>query len=327
MKKKTVLSGMRPTGRLHLGHLHGVLENWKFLQEEYHSLFFVADWHSLTSEYSDTVQIKENIHEMVIDWLSFGIDPKKATIFIQSKVMEHAELHLLLSMITPLPWLERVPTYKEQMANIKDKDLGTYGFLGYPLLQSADILLYMADLVPVGVDQVPHVEFTREVARRFNNLYGNVLPEPQHLLTKFPKLPGTDGRKMSKSYNNSIYLSDTDEVITKKIKTAMTDPQRIRLTDPGDPELCPIFDYHSIYSTNAQKDFVINGCKTAGIGCIECKTVLIDNVLAELAPIRKKREELVNNPGLISDVIEEGNKAAGKIAKETMNKVREAMHI
>lgn len=327
MKRKTVLSGMRPTGRLHLGHLHGVLENWKSLQEEYNSLFFVADWHSLTSEYNDTSQIRENINEMVIDWLSFGIDPKKATIFIQSKVMEHAELHLLLSMITPLPWLERVPTYKEQMENIKDKDLGTYGFLGYPLLQAADILLYMADVVPVGVDQVPHVEFTREVARRFNNLYGNVLPEPQHLLTKFPKLPGTDGRKMSKSYNNSIYLSDSDEVITKKIKTAMTDPQRIRLTDPGDPELCPIFDYHSIYSNDEQKDFVIQGCKTAGIGCIECKTVLIDNVLAELAPIRKKREELVNNPGLISDVIEEGNNAAVKLARETMVKVREAMHI
>ena len=327
MKTKTVLSGMRPTGRLHLGHLHGVLENWKSLQEEYNSLFFVADWHSLTSEYSDTTQIRENINEMVIDWLSFGIDPKKATIFIQSKVMEHAELHLLLSMITPLPWLERVPTYKEQMENIKDKDLGTYGFLGYPLLQSADILLYMADVVPVGVDQVPHVEFTREVARRFNNLYGNVLPEPQHLLTKFPKLPGTDGRKMSKSYNNSIYLSDSDEVITKKIKTAMTDPQRIRLADPGDPELCPIFDYHRIYSTDEQKEFVINGCKTAGIGCIECKTVLIDNVLAELAPIRKKREELVNNPGLISDVIEEGNNVARKLARETMQKVREAMHI
>ena len=318
---------MRPTGRLHLGHLHGVLENWKSLQEEYNSLFFVADWHSLTSEYNDTTQIRENINEMVIDWLSFGIDPKKATIFIQSKVMEHAELHLLLSMITPLPWLERVPTYKEQMENIKDKDLGTYGFLGYPLLQSADILLYMADVVPVGVDQVPHVEFTREVARRFNNLYGNVLPEPQHLLTKFPKLPGTDGRKMSKSYNNSIYLSDSDEVITKKIKTAMTDPQRIRLTDPGDPELCPIFDYHSIYSTVEQKEFVIKGCKTAGIGCIECKTVLIGNVLAELEPIRKKREELVNNPGMINDVIEEGNKAAVKLARETMQKVREAMRI
>lgn len=318
---------MRPTGRLHLGHLHGVLENWKSLQEEYNSLFFVADWHSLTSEYNDTTQIRENINEMVIDWLSFGIDPEKATIFIQSKVMEHAELHLLLSMITPLPWLERVPTYKEQMENIKDKDLGTYGFLGYPLLQSADILLYMADVVPVGVDQVPHVEFTREVARRFNNLYGKVFPEPQHLLTKFPKLPGTDGRKMSKSYNNSIYLSDSDEVITKKIKTAMTDPQRIRLTDPGDPELCPIFDYHSIYSNDEQKEFVIKGCKTAGIGCIECKTILIDNVLAELAPIRKKREELVNNPGLISDVIEEGNNTARKLAGETMVKVREAMHI
>lgn len=318
---------MRPTGKLHLGHLHGVLENWKKLQQEYHCLFFVADWHSLTSEYADTKGIGENVNEMVIDWLSYGIDPEKAVIFIQSKVMEHAELHLLLSMITPLPWLERVPTYKEQMDNIRDKDLGTYGFLGYPLLQSADILLYKADFVPVGVDQVPHVEFTREVARRFNYLYGNVLPEPQHLLTQYPKLPGTDGRKMSKSYNNSIYLSDSDEEITKKLKTAMTDPQRVRRTDPGDPEVCPIYSYHKIYSNDEQKDYVVKGCTTAEIGCIECKKILTDNVLEELAPIRVRRQEYINNPARVKEIVEEGNKKASELAKETMDQVRKAMRI
>ncbi|MDH3976625.1 MAG: tryptophan--tRNA ligase [Deltaproteobacteria bacterium] len=327
MKEKTVLSGMRPTGKLHLGHLHGVLENWKKLQDEYDCLFFVADWHSLTSEYADTKGIEENINEMIIDWLSFGIDPENATLFVQSRVMEHAELHLLLSMITPLPWLERVPTYKEQMDNIRDKDLGTYGFLGYPLLQSADILLYKADFVPVGIDQVPHVEFTREVARRFNFLYGNVLPEPQHLLTQYPKLPGTDGRKMSKSYNNSIYLSDGDEVITKKIKTAMTDPQRVRRTDPGDPELCPIYAYHKIYSSDEQKDYVVKGCKSADIGCIECKKILTRNILEELAPIRERRQEYMSNPARVKEIVEEGNKKAGALAKKTMEEVRRAVRI
>lgn len=318
---------MRPTGKLHLGHLHGVLENWKKLQDEYDCLFFVADWHSLTSEYADTKGIEENINEMIIDWLSFGIDPENATLFVQSRVMEHAELHLLLSMITPLPWLERVPTYKEQMDNIRDKDLGTYGFLGYPLLQSADILLYKADFVPVGIDQVPHVEFTREVARRFNFLYGNVLPEPQHLLTQYPKLPGTDGRKMSKSYNNSIYLSDGDEVITKKIKTAMTDPQRVRRTDPGDPELCPIYAYHKIYSSDEQKDYVVKGCKSADIGCIECKKILTRNILEELAPIRERRQEYMSNPARVKEIVEEGNKKAGALAKKTMEEVRRAVRI
>ncbi|MBE9536595.1 MAG: tryptophan--tRNA ligase [Proteobacteria bacterium] len=327
MSDKTVLSGMRPTGRLHLGHLHGVLENWKKLQDEYHCLFFVADWHSLTTEYADPGSVQENIHEMVVDWLSVGIDPEKAVLFVQSKVKAHAELHLLLSMITPLPWLERVPTYKEQAENLKDKDLSTYGFLGYPLLQSADILIYKADCVPVGVDQVPHVEFTREVARRFNNLYGEVLPEPQHLMTKYPKLPGTDGRKMSKSYNNSIYISDSEEVVAKKLKRAMTDPQRVRRDDPGDPDLCPIYDYHRIYSSSDQKEFVQNGCKTAGIGCIECKTILTENVLAELAPFRARREKLLKSPGTIRDIIEAGNKKACEIAEKTMEEVRGAMKI
>lgn len=327
MENKTILSGMRPTGKLHLGHLHGVLENWKKLQEEYHCLFFVADWHSLTSEYADTGEIKTNVNEMVIDWLSVGIDPEKAVIFIQSKVKEHAELHLLLSMITPLPWLERVPTYKEQIDQIRDKDLGTYGFLGYPLLQSADILIYKADLVPVGIDQVPHIEFTREVARRFNYLYGNVFPEPQPLMTQYPKLPGTDGRKMSKSYNNSIYLSDSDEEITRKIKTAMTDPQRVRRNDPGDPEVCPIYAYHGIYSSGEQKKYVEEGCRTAGIGCIECKKILTENILKELEPYREKREELLRNPDMVRSVVEDGNDRAGEMAEKTMEEVREAMRI
>ena len=327
MADKRVLSGMRPTGKLHLGHLHGVLENWLDLQDKQDCFFFVADWHSLTSEYADTKGIQANIIDMVVDWLSVGIDPEKATIFVQSKIKEHAELHVLLSMITPLSWLERVPTYKEQMDNIKDKDLGTYGFLGYPLLQSADILIYKADFVPVGIDQVPHVEFTREVARRFNYLYGNVLPEPQQQLTRYPKLPGTDGRKMSKSYNNSIYISDSDEVITKKIKTAITDPQRVRRDDPGDPEVCPMYDYHKIYSTAKDLEYVAKGCRTAGIGCIECKKILTDNVLAELAPYRERREELLKSPGRIADIIEEGNKRARVIAEETMEEVREAMRI
>jgi len=318
---------MRPTGRLHLGHLHGVLENWRKLQDEYHCLFFVADWHSLTTEYADPGSVHENIHEMVIDWLSVGIDPEKALLFVQSRVKAHAELHLLLSMITPLPWLERVPTYKEQAENLKDRDLGTYGFLGYPLLQSADILIYKADFVPVGVDQVPHVEFTREVARRFNHLYGEVLPEPQHLMTRYPKLPGTDGRKMSKSYNNSIYISDSEDVVAKKLKTAMTDPQRVRRDDPGDPDLCPIYDYHRIYSGSDQREFVQNGCRTAGIGCIECKTVLTENVLAELAPFRVRREDLLKRPGTIRDIIEAGNKKACELAERTMEEVRGAMKV
>jgi len=327
MKNNTVLSGMRPTGKLHLGHLHGVLENWKKLQDDYDCLFFVADWHCLTTEYADTNEINANVHEMVIDWLSVGIDPAKTTLFVQSKIPEHAELHLLLSMITPLPWLERIPTYKEQIEHIRDKDLGTYGFLGYPLLQSADILVYRAGFVPVGIDQVPHVEFTREVARRFNFLYGNILPEPRPLLTRYPKLPGTDGRKMSKSYNNSIYLSDSDNVITKKIKTAMTDPQRMRRTDPGDPDICPIYQYHKIYSSAGQLNYTANGCRTAGIGCIECKNILTNNILEELKPYKKRREELLANPHKVTAILEQGNaRAAGRAAK-TMKEVRQAMRI
>lgn len=327
MSEKRVLSGMRPTGKLHLGHLHGVLENWKKLQDEHDCLFFVADWHSLTTEYSDTAGIKANIHDMVVDWLSVGIDPEKSVLFVQSQVKEHAELQLLLSMITPLSWLERVPTYKEQTENLKDKDLGTYGFLGYPLLQSADILIYKANCVPVGVDQVPHVEFTREVARRFNYLYGSVLPEPQHMMTKYPKLPGTDGRKMSKSYDNSIYISDSDEEITKKIKTAMTDPQRVRRDDPGEPDVCPIYDYHKIYSSAEQRKYVENGCRTAGIGCIECKGILTENVLTDLAPYREKRGYLLKTPDIVKDIIEDGNRRAREIAAATMAEIREAMNI
>ena len=318
---------MRSTGKLHLGHLHGVLENWKKLQDKYNCFFFAADWHSLTSEYSETKDIKTNVHDMVIDWLSVGIDPEKAVIFVQSAVPSHAELHLLLSMITPLSWLERVPTYKDQIEQIKDKDLGTYGFLGYPLLQSADILIYNANYVPVGIDQVPHIEFTREVARRFNFLYGNVFKEPEELLTDFPKMPGTDGRKMSKSYNNSIYLSDSDDVITKKLKKAMTDPQRIRRDDPGDPEVCPVFAYHKIYSSDDEINYVTDGCKKASIGCIECKKILTAKVLDELKPYREKREELINSPSTIEKIIAEGNDRAEELAAQTMIQVREAMKI
>jgi len=327
MSGKTVLSGMRPTGKLHLGHLHGVLENWKNLQNKYCCFFFVADWHSLTSEYADTANIKSNIHDMLIDWLSVGVDPEKAVLFVQSEVKEHAELYLLLSMITPLSWLERVPTYKEQIENIRDKDLGTYGFLGYPLLQSADILAYKADYVPVGIDQVPHIEFTREVARRFNFLYGNLFPEPESLLTEYPKLPGTDGRKMSKSYNNSIYISDEDDVITKKIKTAMTDPQRVRRNDPGDPEVCPIFSYHKIYSSGEEREYVVKGCETAAIGCIECKKVLTGNILNELGPCREKRKELLKSPDTVNDIIDSGNKKARDLAQKALEEVRESMKI
>ena len=247
--RKRVLSGMRPTGRLHLGNFSGALENWKRLQEEYESFFFIADWHALSTDYANTSQLRDFTHEMLIDWLSAGLDPEKCTIFIQSHVPEHAELHILLSMITPLPWLERVPTYKQQQQELKEKDLSTYGFLGYPLLQSADILVYKADYVPVGIDQLPHLELTREVARRFNFLYKPVFPEPEALMTEFPKIPGTDGKKMSKSYNNAIYLSDTKDEVWEKLRTMVTDPKRIKRTDPGDPEICPVFSLHRVYSS------------------------------------------------------------------------------
>lgn len=321
---KTVLSGMRPTGKLHFGHLHGVLKNWIQLQTEYKCFFFAADWHALTSEYEDTSNIKHDTIQMFIDWLSVGIDPDKATIFVQSAIKEHAELHLIFSMITPLSWLERNPTYKEQLQEINNKDLSTYGFLGYPVLQSADILIYKASYVPVGIDQVPHVELTREIARRFNFIFRTKLfPEPEPLLTDTPKLLGVDGRKMSKSYNNAIYLSDKPEVVEKKILTMMTDPQRVRKTDPGDPELCPLFLFHKIYTDDPEREEIIKSCKEALFGCIECKKRLLERMKEEINAYWEKRKYYEENIDKLHKIIDEGNEKAREFAQKTMSEVRE----
>jgi tryptophanyl-tRNA synthetase len=328
MSRKRVLSGMRPTGRLHLGHLFGALDNWKKLQDEYDCFFFIADWHALTTDYGDPSQIKTFTIEVVLDWLAAGLDPKKATFFVQSHLPEHAELHLLFSMFTPLAWLERVPTYKEQREQITDKDLSTYGFLGYPLLQAADILIYKAHYVPVGVDQVPHVELTREVARRFNFLYKPVLVEPEALLTEFPKIPGTDGRKMSKSYDNAIFLSDSPEEITAKIKPMVTDPARKRRSDPGNPEVCPVYDLHKVFTPQAERDsYIVPGCTTAGIGCLDCKEVLLKHMLPVLSPISKRRAELARDPSTVLDILEDGTARAKKVASETLTEAKAAMQI
>ena len=395
MYAEKVLSGMRPTGRLHLGHYHGVLVNWIKLQHEFPCLFFVADWHALTTAYDEPGTIAESTREMVIDWLAAGVDPTQATIFIQSKVPEHAELHLLLSMMTPLGWLERVPTYKDQQEKLEHKDLSTYGFLGYPLLQAADILIYRADKVPVGEDQVPHIEFTREVARRFNHLYGResgfeekareamkklggkraklydelrirfqekgeeaaieqahhlldeaqslshgdrerlfgylegggkmILVEPDALLTPASRMPGLDGQKMSKSYGNTIMLREDAESVTKKIRTMQTDPQRVRRTDPGDPEKCPVWQFHQIYSPPDVKNWVQNGCRTAGIGCIECKQPVIEAVLKEQQPMIERAQMYTEDPQLVRNIIADGCENARKLAQETMRDVREAI--
>ena len=390
-----VLSGMRPTGSLHLGHYHGVLKNWVRLQDEHPCLFFVADWHALTTHYEDPGVIEANTWDMVIDWLASGVDPDKAILFIQSHVPEHAELHLLLSMITPLGWLERVPTYKDQQEKLEHKDLSTYGFLGYPLLQSADIVIYRATLVPVGEDQVPHIEFTREIARRFNHIYGKepgfaqkveegiaklgskrarsyrdlrtryqeqgdqaaleagralladaqnlsasdrerlaghlegggkmILSEPEALLTEASKMPGLDGHKMSKSYNNTITLREDADSVTKKIRQMPTDPARVRRTDPGDPEKCPVWQFHLVYSGADTKEWVQKGCRSAGIGCLECKQPVIDAVLREQEPMRQRAQTYLDNPALVRDIIAAGCDRARKLAEETMRDVREAM--
>lgn len=395
MAVERVLSGMRPTGSLHLGHYHGVLKNWVKLQHEHECLFFVADWHALTTHYDTPEIIEESVWEMVIDWLAAGVDPANATIFIQSRVPEHAELHTLLSMITPLSWLERVPTYKDQQEKLSSKDLSTYGFLGYPLLQSADILIYKATQVPVGEDQIPHIEFTREIARRFNHIYGKeagfeekaeaaikklgskrsalyeemrtayqetgdeealeaaramideqqglslgdkerllgylegggkiILIEPEYKLTPASKMPGLDGQKMSKSYNNTISLRESPDVIAKQIKTMPTDPARIRRTDPGDPAKCPVWQLHEVYSDDARKEWVQTGCKSAGIGCIECKQPVIEAVLEELKPIQERAAQYAEDPTLVKNVVAEGCERARKLARETMRDVREAM--
>jgi len=392
-----VLSGMRPTGQLHLGNYHGALRNWVDLQYQYPCFFFVADWHALTTGYEDTSKLPEYTHEMVIDWLAAGLNPGVATLFVQSHVPEHAELHLLLSMITPLSWLERVPTYKDQQAELAEKDLATYGFLGYPLLQSADILLYRPGYVPVGEDQVAHVEITREVARRFNHLFGReadfenkaekavaelggrnsslyrqmrkkfqetgdaeslekaralvtgntritvadrerllgylegssvaILPEPQVLLTPTPKLPGLDGRKMSKSYGNTIGLREDPDSVAKKLKTMQTDPARVRRSDAGDPDKCPVWSLHQVYSDQATRDWAAAGCRSAGIGCLECKKPLIDRVVEESTAMRKRAEEYENNPELVRAILTEGCEKARDAARETLDEVRRAMHL
>ena len=395
MFETRVLSGMRPTGALHLGHYHGVLKNWVRLQTEYPCLFFVADWHALTTDYEHPGRLEQNAWEMVVDWLAAGVDPNQAILFVQSQIQEHAELHLLLSMMTPLGWLERVPTYKDQIEKLKDRDLATYGFLGYPLLQSADILIYRARYVPVGEDQVPHVEMTREIARRFNHLYGReegfedkakaavkkmgtkkarllndlrtrfleagdaeslrraqalleeqqnlprgdrerlygwlegggrkILAEPEALLTASARLPGLDGQKMSKSYGNSIELRESPESVTRKIRTMPTDPARVKRSDPGTPEKCPVWPLHLIYSDDARRAWVQTGCTSAGIGCLECKQPVIESVLAELAPMRERAQTYIDDPTLVKSIIADGCDKARKLAVETMREVREAM--
>jgi tryptophanyl-tRNA synthetase len=390
-----VLSGMRPTGRMHIGHYHGALKNWVRLQNEYECLYFVADWHALTTHYEEPGVIAESVWDMVIDWLAAGLNPNQATLFVQSQVPEHAELSLLLGMITPVGWLERVPTYKDQQQRLADKDLSTFGFLGYPLMQGADILIYRANLVPVGEDQVSHLELVRELARRFNHIYGRepgfeekakaavkklgtkkarryqelrdafqekgdeqaletakqllndtqnlslgdrerlfgylegarrvILPEPQPLLTETPKVPGLDGQKMSKSYGNAIWLREDPAEVTKKVRTMQTDPARVRRSDKGNPELCPVWSLHKIYSNQATQDWAWQGCTTAGIGCLDCKQPVIDAIIAEQAPMRERAQRYLDDPSLVRNIVADGCERARKLAEETMRDVREAM--
>ena len=322
---ETIVSGARPTGRLHLGHLHGALKNWVELQRNYRCFFFVADWHALTTDYASPQGIRQSAREMVMDWLSVGLDPGRCVIFRQSSVKEHAELHLLLSMITPVPWLERNPTYKEQIRELAAKDLSTYGFLGYPVLQAADIVMYKANRVPVGVDQAPHVELTREIVRRFNQIYRPVFPEPEVLLTETQRLPGLDGRKMSKSYNNAVFLSDPPNEIDQKLSRMMTDPARVTRRDPGEPEKCPAFQLHKIYCTPDEIGYVSKGCRTAGIGCLECKKVMIKHVIDDLAPFREKRAKYEDRPSDAEDILASGSHTAQQKASETMDEVRAAV--
>jgi tryptophanyl-tRNA synthetase len=324
-----VLSGMRPTGKLHLGNYMGALANWVKLQDQYECYFFIADWHALTTDYADTSEIVPNIKDVLLDYLAAGLDPEKSVLFLQSQVLQHAELTLLLGMITPLGWLERVPSYKEQQENLSSKDLSSIGFLGYPLMQAADILIYQPQFVPVGHDQAAHVELTREVARRFNNFYKldgrEVLPEPHVLLTPSPKLPGTDGRKMSKSYGNTILMTDTEPVVRQKLKTMVTDPARVRRTDPGDPDICPVGDLHKVFSTAETLVNVYEGCRSAGIGCIECKGWAADGIVKLLNPMQERRKKYEENPRLAWDILEAGTERARKAAGETMDEVRAAM--
>jgi tryptophanyl-tRNA synthetase len=327
MAKKRILSGMRPTGPLHLGNLHGALANWKNMQDDYDCFFFIADWHALTSDYDMTAPIQGYAMEIFLDWLSVGLSPDKCTLFVQSHIKEHAELFLLLSMITPLPWLERNPTYKEQIAQLKNKDLSTFGFLGYPVLQAADIIMYKANGVPVGIDQAPHVELTREIARRFNHFYGDIFPIPETILTETPKILGIDRRKMSKSYNNAIFLSDAPEEIRNKVGRMITDPQRARRTDPGDPSVCNVFSFHRLYSDEQTVQRVGRECPKAQIGCVECKQIMAENLINALRPVHEKRAYYEAHPDTLRAIIEDGDQRARVVARETMEQARRAVRI
>ncbi len=326
-QKKRILSGMRPTGPLHLGNLLGALANWVNMQDEYECFFFIADWHALTSDYDNIDPIKDYKREIMIDWLSAGLTPDKSTLFVQSLVKEHAELFLILSMITPVPWLERNPTYKEQIGQLSNKDLSTFGFLGYPVLQASDIIMYKPYGVPVGVDQAPHVEITREIARRFNHFFGNVFPEPEVILTETPRILGTDRRKMSKSYDNAIFLSDSPETIRSKVASMITDPQRARRADPGNPDVCNVFDFHKLYTGADTVAEIDQQCRTAGIGCVECKQKMAQNLIQALEPIREKRAYYEARPELVEEIMVEGSNTARQTAQKTMEEVRQAIKI
>jgi tryptophanyl-tRNA synthetase len=326
-QKKRILSGMRPTGPLHMGNLLGALANWVKLQDEYDCFYFIADWHALTSDYEDTARVKEYTKEIIIDWLSAGLTPEKSTLFVQSQIKEHAELFLILGMITPVPWLERNPTYKEQITEISNKDLSNFGFLGYPILQAADIIMYKPYGVPVGVDQAPHVEITREIARRFNHIYGNVFPEPELILTETPKILGMDRRKMSKSYGNAIFLSDAPEQIREKVSRMITDPQRARRSDPGNPDVCNVFSFHKLYTPAEDVKEIDRDCRQAKIGCVECKKKMAESLIVALEPVREKRAYYEAHPEQVDEVIAEGCDKAAKTARATMEDVRAAIKI
>jgi tryptophanyl-tRNA synthetase len=325
--KKRILSGMRPTGPLHLGNLLGALKNWIALQEQNECFFFVADWHALTSDYESPREIKGNVGNMILDWLSAGLDPDKSTFFVQSHIKEHAELFLILTMLTPVPWLERNPTYKDQIVQLNNKDLSTFGFLGYPVLQAADIIMYKAQAVPVGIDQVPHVEITREIARRFNYLYGELFPEPESLLTETPKILGLDRRKMSKSYDNAIYLADGPERIRSKVSEMITDPQRMRRKDPGNPDVCNVYEFHKQFSDPTTVERIGGECRTAEIGCVECKKHMAENLIQALAPIREKRAYYEAHPERVEQIIAAGDEKARCVARQTMDAVRAALNL
>jgi tryptophanyl-tRNA synthetase len=326
-EKKRILSGMRPTGPLHMGNYLGALKNWIDMQDQYDCFFFVADWHALTSDYENPGPMGDYVRHILIDWLSTGLSPEKSTIFIQSKVPQHTELYLILSMITPVPWLERNPTYKDQIVQLQNKDLSTFGFLGYPVLQAADIIMYKANGVPVGVDQVPHVEITREIARRFNHLYGDIFPEPEAILTQTPKILGLDRRKMSKSYGNAIYLSDSAEDVRAKVMQMVTDPQRARRSDPGDPDVCNVYEFHRLYTDPGSTEDIAKQCRSAAIGCVECKKIMAQNLVTALEPIREKRAYYTARPEMVDEIMTEGSRKAEAIAQATMAQVRDALHI